>query len=120
MTRRGSTLSRLIRRLVRLWGDGGVPERSARPPAEKPHPPLPAYQLKKLEKLGHRMGSFEEQRSAFAPEQERAYLSKCRDCGSRAVYTESAPTNWTLRDASNEGLKGRASESVCEQQHDSG
>ncbi len=65
------------------------------------------------------MGPFEEQRTASAPEQERTYLSKCQDCGSRAVYTVYAPTNWTLGDVSNQGLKGRASESLCEQQRDS-
>ena len=75
--------------------------------------------MEKLEKLGHRMGPFEEQRSVFAPEQERIYLSSCRDCGSRAVYTKSAPANWTLGDAPNQGLKGRGSESVCDRQLDS-
>ena len=103
----------MVRRLFRLRRRGGIPGHSARPPAEEPRSPLPAYQLKKLEKLGHRMRPFEQQRTTNAAEQERDYLSKCQDCGSPAIYTVWAPTNWTLEDALNEGFKGRASESPC-------
>ena len=70
-------------------------------------------ELKELKERGHRMGPFEQQRTANAPEQDKNYLSKCQDCGSPAIYTVWAPTNWTVEDAPNEGFKGRASESPC-------
>ena len=91
-----------------------VPKRKAPSPLEKPvRSPVPDYVMAKAERLGHRLGEFQERRTGSS-EYQRTFVSECGNCGSKAYARNVADENYALKwDSSTWRDQGPSFESHC-------